>query len=98
MTIIKLLHKIFVKLILSSILICESIYIPISTAQKVMNRHNEINWFVCTVRKQYDTNVVEQKVRSILKKRHRIHPDDPKGVGSENVAEEFAEVMGLYRH
>ncbi len=74
----------------------QSIYIPISTAQKVMNRHNEINWFVCTVRKQYDTNVVEQKVRSILKKRHRIHPDDPKGVGSENVAEEFAEVMGLF--
>lgn len=74
----------------------QTIYIPLSTAQQVTNRHNEVNWFVCAVKDEYDAAAVDVKVKNLLKKRHRIHPDDPQGVGSDNVAEEFAEVMGLF--
>ncbi len=74
----------------------QTIYIPLSTAQQVTNRHNEINWFVCAVKDEYNAAVVDVKVKNLLKKRHRIHPDDPQGVRSNNVAEEFAEVMGLF--
>ncbi|MFT5765949.1 MAG: putative ABC transport system permease protein [Saprospiraceae bacterium] len=74
----------------------QTIYIPLSTAQQITNRHNEINWFVCTVKDEYDAAVIDIKVKDLLKKRHRIHPDDPQGVRSNNVAEEFGEVMGLF--
>ena len=74
----------------------QTIYIPLSTAQQITNRHNEINWFVCAVKDEYNAAVVDVKVKNLLKKRHRIHPDDPQGVRSNNVAEEFAEVMGLF--
>ncbi len=74
----------------------QTIFIPLSTAQQVTNRHNEINWFVCAVKDEYNAAVIDEKVKRLLKKRHRIHPDDPQGVGSDNIAEEFAEVMGLF--
>lgn len=74
----------------------QTIFIPLSTAQQVTNRHNEINWFVCAVKDQYNAAVVDVKVKDLLKKRHRIHPDDPQGINSDNIAEEFAEVMGLF--
>lgn len=74
----------------------QTIYIPLSTAQQITNRHNEINWFVCTVEDDYDAAIVDVQVKELLKKRHRIHPDDPQGIRSDNVAEEFAEVMGLF--
>lgn len=74
----------------------QTIFIPLSTAQQITNRHNEINWFVCTVKDEFDAGVIDEKVKVLLKKRHKIHPDDPQGVRSNNVAEEFAEVMGLF--
>ncbi len=74
----------------------QTIFIPLSTAQQITNRHNEINWFVCTVKEQYDAAIIDTQVKNLLKKRHRIHPEDPQGIRSDNVAEEFAEVMGLF--
>ena len=74
----------------------QTIFIPLSTAQQITNRHNEINWFVCAVKEQYNAATIDEKIRVILKKRHRIHPDDPQGIGSDNIAEEFGEVMGLF--
>ncbi len=74
----------------------QTIFIPLSTAQQVTNRHNQINWFVCSIKKQFDAAVIDLKVKKLLKKRHRIHPDDTQGVRSNNIAEEFANVMGLF--
>ena len=74
----------------------QTIYIPLTTAQQITNRHNEINWFVCTVGKEYSTAQVERDVKALLRKRHRIHPEDPQGVRSDNVEEEFREVTGLF--
>ncbi len=73
-----------------------SIYIPLATAQQITNKHGEVDWFACAVKAQYNAGVIDMKIKSLLKKRHRIHPDDYQGVRSENLAVEFSEVMGLF--
>jgi putative ABC transport system permease protein len=74
----------------------ETIYMPLTTAQQVTNRHNRVGWFVCTINVKYPVAEAEQKIKTLLKKRHRVHPDDPRGVGTDNVEEELKEIMGLF--
>ncbi len=74
----------------------QTIYIPLTTAQQVTNRHNEINWFVCTINKNFRVDPIDEGIKSLLRKRHRIHPDDRQGVRSDNIEEEFREINGLF--
>jgi len=74
----------------------ETIFMPLTTAQQVSNRPNDISYFVCTVKPQYAVATVEDPVKALLRKRHNIHPDDPQGIRSNNVEEEFKEITGLF--
>ncbi|MEM6316872.1 MAG: ABC transporter permease [Bacteroidota bacterium] len=74
----------------------KSIFMPLTTAQQVTNRHNKIGWFVCTINPKYVVSVAEDRIKALIKKRHRIHPDDPRGVGTDNIEEETKEIMGLF--
>jgi len=74
----------------------KTIFLPLTTAQQITNRHNNVSWFVCTIDRKYDASSSEEQIKSILKSRHKIHPEDPQGFGSENLAEEMKEIMGLF--
>ncbi len=74
----------------------QTIYIPLTTAQQISNRHNEINWFVCTIDENFRIGAIDEGIKSLLKKRHKIHPDDQQGVRSDNIEEEFREINGLF--
>lgn len=74
----------------------KSIFMPLTTAQQVTNRHGKIGWFVCTINTNYPVGLAENRIKTLLKKRHRVHPEDPRGVGTDNVEEELKEIMGLF--
>lgn len=74
----------------------ELIFIPLSTAQQVTNRPRDINWFVCTIQPGISVGSVEDQIKGILRERHKIHPDDPQGVRSDNIEEEYKEITGLF--
>ena len=74
----------------------ETIFMPLTTAQQVTNRPRDINWFVCTIDPRVRVSSVEEKIKDVIRDRHKIHPDDPQGVRSDNIEEEFREIMGLF--
>ena len=74
----------------------ELIVIPLSTAQQVTNRPRDINWFVCTIQPGIPVSSVEERIKGVIRERHKIHPDDPQGVRSDNVEEEYKEITGLF--
>lgn len=74
----------------------KTIFIPISTAQQITNRPNRIGWFVCSMFPDVKVSEVEDDLLALLKERHFIAPDDPKGIWSDNVEEEFQEIQGLF--
>lgn len=74
----------------------KTIFMPLTTAQQITNRHQNIGMFVCTIDPAYSVSDVEPRVKSLLKKRHKIHPDDPRGFWSDNIEEEVKEIMGLF--
>ena len=74
----------------------QTIFMPLTTAQQVTNQPNDIHYFVCSVHKNIRVSQVEDKVTSLLRKRHKIAPDDNMGVRSNNVEKEFREISGLF--
>ncbi len=74
----------------------QTIFIPFTTAQQVANMMGRVGWFVCTMKPSVRVSEVEEQLKSVLRVRHKIHPDDDQGIRSFNLEKEFQEVQGLF--
>ncbi len=74
----------------------ESVVIPLPTMYNSFATGRRIDYFVCSPIEDTPVSVLEQDVRSLLKKRHHIAPDDPRGVGGWNLEQEFNEIKNLF--
>jgi len=74
----------------------KTIFIPLTTVQQLRNRPNNIGWFVCAMKTNVKASSVEDKIINLLKERHNVAPEDQQAFWSDNVEEQFAEVMGLF--
>ncbi len=74
----------------------QTAFIPLTTAQQIMNMPNRIHWFVCSMHDDIVVSDVEGELKALLRKRHSIHPEDKEGIGSFNLAKEFGQFTGLF--
>lgn len=74
----------------------QTIYIPFSTYQNAFNAANRVHWFAVTAKPRFGAAAVEAKVLDVLRTRHKVAPDDRRGIGSFNLEEEFGKVQGLF--
>jgi putative ABC transport system permease protein len=74
----------------------ETVFIPFTTFQRAFNYGDGLGWFAITSRDGVPASRVEEQAIAILKKRHRVHPEDDRAVGSWNTEERYNEVQGLF--
>ncbi len=74
----------------------QGIYIPFTTLQKVYNYGDVVGWYSMTARDDVHVEVVETKAKELLKKRHSIHPNDERAVGSFNLDKEWSKMTNLF--
>jgi putative ABC transport system permease protein len=74
----------------------ESIIIPLTTAQQILSRPNEVDYMVTTVNAGISSTELEERLKLLLKNRHDVDPEDVEGVGSFNLEEEFKKIEGLF--
>lgn len=74
----------------------ETILVPFSTFQQAFNAANEVHWFAVTSADGVPASAAEAKVLDLLRVRHKVAPDDRRGIGSFNLEEEFDKVQGLF--
>lgn len=74
----------------------QTVFIPFTTFQQAFNWGNNIGWFAITSRNDVPASVTEDKVKAVLQKRHLIHPDDKRAIGSWNMEKEFKKFTGLF--
>jgi len=74
----------------------QTITIPLTTMQKTFGRGNRIDRFMFLAKPNISVSKIEEKVVALLKQRHKISPEDRRGIGSNNLEEEFGEVQGLF--
>jgi len=74
----------------------QNIHMPFTTLQKTYNFGDVVGWYAMVAYDDIPVGIVEDKAKSILKARHKIHPDDDRAVGSFNVEKEFKKMTGLF--
>jgi putative ABC transport system permease protein len=74
----------------------ETIFVPFTTYQQSFNAINQVNWFAVTSRDGVPVTEVEKQVLDLLRQRHKVAPDDRRGIGNFNLEKEYKKVQGLF--
>ncbi len=73
-----------------------ALYIPFTTFQRAFNYGNKVGWYAFSALPGIPVSKVENDIKSLLKNRHKVHPDDLGAIGSANLEEKFMQMMGLF--
>jgi putative ABC transport system permease protein len=74
----------------------ETLFIPFTTFQKAFNYGNIVGWIAATINPEVDATIVEEKIKNVLKSRHKVAPEDDRAFGSFNAQKEFKKLNGLF--
>lgn len=74
----------------------KTIHVPFTTAQQAFNYGNEIGWLAASAGPEVSAVELEERIKSFLKKRKGVHPEDPAAFGSFNAQEEFNKINNLF--
>ncbi|MBP1677930.1 MAG: hypothetical protein H6Q20_2489 [Bacteroidetes bacterium] len=72
----------------------ETVVLPFSTMQQAFNQGNVVHFLAVTAQPGVKVKDLEEKIRTVLKERHNISPDDKSAVGGMNIEDQFT--MFLY--
>ena len=72
-----------------------AIHIPFTTFQQVYNTGNTMGWMMITGKPGFDIKQIEADVKLLLKKLHKVHPEDNRAFGSFNLGNEIKKFTGF---
>jgi len=72
------------------------IYIPFTTLQKTFSYGDIVHWFCIIAKENVSTEKLQEKIALLLKRRHKINPEDKTAVGYFNMQEEFRKINGTF--
>ena len=74
----------------------ENIHIPFTTFQTVYNRGNTIGWMSFIAKRGVPADEVEVQIKQVLKKIHKIHPEDDEAIGAWNFEKEVGKIDVIF--
>lgn len=74
----------------------KAIYMPFSTLQHTNNFGNIVGWYSVLAKPGVPAKVVEDKMKKLLARRHRVSPEDNLAFGTDNVEEQIKEANNLF--
>lgn len=73
-----------------------AIIMPLTTGQMVFNMPDKVHYFTLACYEGINSSEVEKRVKSMLRERHDVHPDDRMGINSFNLSNQVAKMTGLF--
>lgn len=73
-----------------------TIYIPFTTFNQAFNYGDRVGWMAITAHDNFNITNVKERVFSLLKTRHTVHPNDERAFGHRDISEQFAKISGLF--
>ena len=71
--------------------------LPFTTFRKLYNTGDEVSWFALAAFDDADILAVEEDVKTAMRSKYNVHPDDERAFGSFNLGEIFNRVIGCSR-
>ncbi|MBW8242120.1 ABC transporter permease [Muricauda oceani] len=72
-----------------------AVFIPFSTFQVAFNSGDRMGWMAIAVEESTPVKFVESQIKSILKAKYDIHPDDERAIGSFDMSEIFNSITAF---
>lgn len=72
-----------------------AVYIPLSTFTKMYNNGDIVGFFAIVAKPNADITTVENKIKTLLKQKYSVSPEDTNAFGSFNVGKEFKKLTGF---
>src|SRR5690606_41034418 len=70
--------------------------IPLAPMQQGLEDRRLIHMLDVDARTGYKVSDIEDEVNTIMKSRHHVAPNDPRGIGGFNLEEQFDKINGLF--
>jgi putative ABC transport system permease protein len=74
----------------------KEIYVPFSSFSRAFNRGNRVGWMAVTAQDGTPITAIKESIFDLLKKQHRIAPDDKRAIGHFDLYEEYSRVESLF--
>jgi putative ABC transport system permease protein len=76
--------------------ILTTIHIPFTTFQQAFNFNDRVSNFAIVGRPTINGDELEKQIKTTLKARHKVAPDDDNAIGAWNTAKEFGKMSTLF--
>ncbi len=74
----------------------KQIYVPFTSFSQAFNKGEDVGWMAITANDGTPITDIKQKIIDIVKKNHKIHPEDERAVGYFDLFEEYNRVESLF--
>lgn len=74
----------------------EAVVIPLTTMYRAFGTGERVDYFVCSAAPEVRVSTIEPKVKGLLRQRHRVAPDDPRGIGGFNLEQNYQSIVNLF--
>lgn len=74
----------------------EAVVIPLTAMYRTFGTGERVDYFVCSAAPNVRVSEIEPLVKGLLKERHHVAPDDPRGIGGFNLEAEYQSIRTLF--
>jgi len=74
----------------------KQVYVPFTAFSQAFNRGDRVGWMAITAVDDTPITNIKQKIINIVRKNHKIHPDDERAIGHFDLNEEYSRVQTLF--
>jgi len=74
----------------------KQIFIPFTSFSQAFNKGDKVGWMAITANDGTPITLIKSKIFDIVKRNHKIHPDDERAIGYFDLYQEFNKVENLF--
>ncbi len=74
----------------------KEIFVPFTAFSQAFNRGEEVGWMAITAHDGSSISVLKEKIVQVMKKKHKVHPEDNRAIGYFDLYEQYNRVESLF--
>ena len=74
----------------------EQIYVPFTAFSQAFNRGDKVGWMAITANDGTPITEIKEQIFDLVKKNHKIDPEDQRAIGHFDLYQEFSRVLSLF--
>lgn len=74
----------------------KEIFVPFTSFSQAFNRGEDVGWMAITANDGSSISQLKEKIVDVMKKRHKVHPEDTRAVGYFDLYEQYNRVESLF--